>query len=69
MRSALPALLLVALLVASGCLGLLGPSRPPSDQRALDAVNRTQAAPDDVDSYRFTLDGYVEASMGDDTSN
>ena len=66
MRFALPALLLAALLVTAGCAQVLGPSRPPSDQRALDAVNRTQAASTDVDAYQFSMDGHVEASKGDE---
>jgi len=62
MRSALPALLLAALLVTAGCAEVLGPSRPPSDQRAVDAVDRSLAATADVESYRFTFDGGAEAS-------
>jgi hypothetical protein len=63
MRPALPALLLAAMLVTVGCLGVdpFGPSRPPSDERALDAVDRSRAAAD-VDSYRFAVDGRVEAT-------
>lgn len=57
-RFALLALLSVAV-VTSGCAGLLGPDRPPSDERAIEAVERGLAA--DVDAYRFTLEGHVEA--------
>lgn len=68
MRPVLPALLLAALLVTTGCLGgVFGPSRPPSDERALDAVDRSLAATDDVTSYRFAIDGRVEATSDGDT--
>lgn len=67
MRSALPALLLAAVLVTAGCASVLGPSRPPSDPRATEAVDRAAAATDDLDSYRFTLDGDVRASEGDES--
>lgn len=66
MRSALRALLFAALLVTTGCLGLFGPDRPPSDQRAVDAVDRSVAALADVDTYRFSLDGEARASRGDE---
>lgn len=66
MRSAFPALALAVLLVTAGCSSVLGPSRPSSDQRALDAVNRSQEAVADVESYRFTLDGHVAATDGDE---
>jgi len=66
MRSATLALVLAVVLVTAGCSGLLGPSRPPSDQRALDAVNRSQEAVADVESYRFALDGHVTATDGDE---
>lgn len=64
MRPPLAALLLAAVLVTSGCLG--GPSRPPSDQRALDALNRSQDAMAEVTSYRTTVDGRVEATGNDE---
>lgn len=64
MRPPLVALLLAAVLVTSGCLG--GPSRPPSDQRAADMLNRSQEALTDVTSYRTTVDGRVEASRNDE---
>jgi hypothetical protein len=63
MRSALPALLLAAVLTTTGCLGgVVGPSRPPSDERALDAVDRSLSTATDVTSYRFALDGRAEAT-------
>jgi len=64
MRPPLAALVLVIVLVTSGCLG--GPSRPPSDQRAMDALNRSQDAMADVTSYRTTIDGRVEATGNDE---
>ena len=68
MRPALPALLLATLLVTTGCLGgVFGPSRPPSDERALDAVDRSLAASADVTSFRFSLDGRAEATSDGDT--
>lgn len=62
MRQSLPVLLLVVALVTSGCAGVLGPSRAPSDQRAVDAVDRSRAAMQDVTSYRTEVDGHVEAT-------
>lgn len=68
MRPVLPALLLASLLVMTGCLGgVFGPSRPPSDERALDAVDRGLTAAGDVASYRFSVDGRVEATGDGDT--
>ncbi len=64
MRPPLAALLLAAVLVTSGCLG--GPSRPPSDQRAMDALNRSQDAMAEATSYRTTVDGRVEATGNDE---
>lgn len=64
MRPPLAALLLVAVLLTSGCLG--GPSRPPSDQRALDALNHSQDAMAEVTSYRTTVDGRVTATGNDE---
>lgn len=57
MRPPLAVLVLVGLLVASGCLGFVGESRPSSDQQALDALNRTQTALSDVTSYRARNNG------------
>lgn len=59
-------LAVAALLVTSGCLGFLGPTRPPSDQRAVDALDRSQAAVADVTAYRTTIDGHFEVTTGDD---
>lgn len=67
MRPALPAFLFAAMLITTGCLGVFGSSRPPSDQRALDAVSRSQTAMDDVTSYRFSLEGHMEATTNDDS--
>lgn len=64
MRPPLAALLLAAVLVTSGCLG--GPSQPPSDQRAMDALNHSQDAMAEVTSYRTTVDGRVEATGNDE---
>ena len=62
MRRSVPVLLLAAVLVTSGCAGVLGPSRAPSDQRAVDAVDRSQAALANVTSYRSSFDGRAEAT-------
>jgi hypothetical protein len=58
-------LVVVALLVTAGCQGLYGSSASPSDQRAVDAVDRAQEAALDVTSYRYTTDGQVQ--MRDDS--
>lgn len=65
MRSATLALVLAVVLVTAGC-SAFGSSRPPSDQRALDAVNRSQESVAAVESYRFTLDGHVTATADDE---
>lgn len=57
MRPPLAALLLASLLVTSGCLGFLGESRPPSDQQAQDALDRTRSALADVSTYRARSNG------------
>lgn len=57
MRPPLAVLLLVSLLVTSGCLGFGGESRPASDQQALDALNRSQTALATVTSYRARNNG------------
>lgn len=69
MRPALPALLLAAVLLSAGCLGtgVFGPSRPPSDERAIDAVDRGLRTAADVDSYRFSVDGRVRATREGET--
>lgn len=56
---------LCVLVVLSGCSVLSG-GPPPSDQRALDARNRTAAAVEDVSTYRFSLDARIQASDGDE---
>lgn len=53
-------LLVVALLATAGCQGLSGSPEPPSDQRAVDAVDRAQRAALNVTSYRYTVDGQVQ---------
>ncbi len=65
MRRPLAAVLLAGLLVTSGCVGLLGEERAPSDQRAEDALNRSRAALEDVRSYRAHNDGFGRMT-GDD---
>lgn len=62
MRSALPTLAVVTLLLLGGCQGLTGPSPPPSDQRAVEAVDRARAASADVTGYRFTVDGQLRVT-------
>jgi len=69
MRAALRALLVAALLATAGCAGVLGPDRPPSDERALEAVNRSGAALAGIDSYRYSIDGRIEASKGDEEAS
>lgn len=62
MRSTLAVLFVGTLFVTAGCQGLFGPSQPPSDERAVAALDRAQAAAADVTSYRFSVDGRVEAT-------
>lgn len=64
MRPALP-LLAAVLLVTSGCLGVFGPSRPPSDERAVDAVDAGRAATTDITGYHFAVRAQV-STTGDD---
>jgi hypothetical protein len=59
------AVLLAVVLVSAGCLGPLGSSRPPSDQRAVDALDRTDRALETVTSYRVRTDGTATLSAGD----
>ena len=59
----LPSLAFAVLLVLAGCNG--GVSQPPSDDRALDALNRTEAALDPIPTYRFSSETRVTASKGD----
>lgn len=65
MRPPLAVLLLVSLLVTSGCLGFVDESRSPSDQQALDALNRSRTALDDVTSYRARSAGTAEGTSDD----
>lgn len=65
MRQPIATLLLACLLLTSGCAGLLGEEREPSDQRAEDALNRSRAALEDVRSYRAQSDGFGRMA-GDD---
>jgi hypothetical protein len=58
-HSTLRALLVAALLVTAGCQAPLGSSAPPSDDRAVAAVDRAREATGGVTSYRFTVDGEV----------
>ncbi|WP_256289263.1 hypothetical protein [Halobellus inordinatus] len=67
MRPPLAAALVGFLILTSGCLGLTAPDQPSSDQRALDALNRSQNATADVTSYRTTVDGTLSASESDDS--
>lgn len=70
MRRALLSLLVAGLLVTTGCLGIFdsGVSRPPSDQRALDVVNQTQAATNSISTYRFSINGQM-TTTGDDAKS
>ena len=66
MRPPLAAATVALLLLSAGCLGGSGTDRAPSDQRALDALDRARAAMDDVRTYRTSIDGRVEASTDDE---
>lgn len=68
-RSVPLALVLAVVLVTAGCSAVFGSSRPPSDGRALDAVNRSQESLAAVESYRFTLDGHVTATDGEERAS
>lgn len=61
MHRAVPAALLVTLLLLSGC-SMLGDSPAPSDERAVTVSNETAAALADVTAYRMSMDGNVSAS-------
>lgn len=65
MRRPLAAVLLAVLLATSGCAGLFGEERAPSDQRAADALNRSRAALENVSAYRAHQEGFGEM-VGDD---
>lgn len=56
--------IVVLLVLLAGCSS--DDPAPPSDDRALTLLNNTQAALDDVDSYRYTLNGQIEADDADD---
>jgi len=58
----LPSIAVAVLLALAGCNGA---SQPTSDDRALDALNRTDEALDSVPTYRFRTDMRVSASKGD----
>jgi len=62
LRATPRAILVVFLVVASGCQGLGGSAESPSDQRAVDAVNQAQAAAGNITSYRVTIEGHVNIS-------
>ncbi len=57
--------LLVAVLVTAGCVGPLGASRPPSDQQAVETLNRTDRALEAVTTYRVRTNGTATLSAGD----
>lgn len=51
-------------ILLAGCSG--GETAPPSDDRALALLNETQTTLEDVDSYRYRLDGQIERDDGPD---
>lgn len=65
MRPPLVAIVLAGVLVTAGCLGPLGESRPQSDQRAVDTIDRTHLAVENVTSYRVRADGTVTLTADD----
>lgn len=58
------ALLLVAIVLLTGCSGLTG-GHPPSDQRAVELRNQTEAYVDSVSTYRYDGKIRVYASKRD----
>lgn len=66
MRPPLAVLVLCTVLVLGGCMGFVEESRPSSDQQALDALNRTEAALDNVASYRVRSDGSATMTKDDE---
>ena len=66
MRPPLATAVVAVLLLSAGCLGSSGPDRAPSDQRALDALDRARTATSDLTSYRAVIDGRVVASAEDE---
>jgi len=67
MRPPHAGVVLAVVLITSGCLGVFGPSRPPSDERAVDALERSQTAMAEVTSYRTDAEGRVEATDDDES--
>ncbi len=65
MRPPIAVLLLAGLLLTSGCLGYTDDTRPPSDEEALDAVERSRSALDDVTAYRAVINGTTSATSDD----
>lgn len=68
MRPPRVSVLVAAMLVLSGCLGLGGSDLPPSDQRAVAALENAQEAVHRIDSYRATIDGHVSARSADESA-
>jgi len=68
MRPPLVSLGVATLLVLSGCLGLGGPDVPPSDQQAVEALENSREAVQEVASYRATIDGHVSARAKDESA-
>lgn len=66
MRPPLAVLLIVCLLVTSGCLSFLDESRPPSDHQAQDALDRSRTALADVTSYRALSNGSATMTAEDE---
>lgn len=65
MRRMVLAVALLALLTGCSALPFVGP--PPSDDRAVEAVDAANATVAEVDTYRFTTTLHVAASNGDRT--
>ncbi|SDX82161.1 hypothetical protein [Halopenitus persicus] len=66
MRRAVLALSLALLVVLAGCTALpFGDDRPPSDDRALETLDRTAAAASDVETYRFEARMRASATADD----
>ncbi len=67
MRPPHAAIALSLLLVLGGCLGLGGSPQPPSDDRAVRALDRAHEAVEELDSYRATTDGRVDVSANEES--